>query len=86
MSEETPDFGMFSKAGNQRVNTLVKYAANLTEKSSRKVILKYIQDQKKSIAKRYPEVGDTAVREAIADYLDKPFDEAGLVRLDIFEF
>jgi hypothetical protein len=80
-------FGMFSAAGNKRVETLAKSIEKgvKTGKLSRSKAIERIQDRMEKISEKYEEVYDTDVREQIAYYLDKPFDDAGYERLSIFD-
>lgn len=75
---EFGEYGMFSVAGGKRVGTLVKRLKKAAETHSRAVIVQKLKAGMTSIAKRYPEVHDTDVREQIASALDNTFEQAGL--------
>ena len=62
------DYGMYTAAGARRVHTLVTRVRKADKSNATKVAM--LRAGVKSIAVKYSEVGDTAVRESIAWALD----------------
>ena len=73
---EQGDFGMFTKAGNRRVATVIKAAYSMSEKSDEDVA-RFVHKELNKIEKKHSEVHDTVVREGIVAALERswPFND-----------
>lgn len=79
-------YEMFTKKGDAAVGSMLAGVAPLAATKPRSEVVKALNEGMAKVAKKFPEVNDTAVREAIAYALDPAFDKSGLKPLSIFEF
>src|SRR3954447_8166562 len=64
------DFGMFTKAGNRKVATVIKAAYSMSEESDEDVA-RFVHKELNKIEKKHSEVHDTVVREGIVAALGR---------------
>jgi hypothetical protein len=80
------DYGMFSRRGNAAMRRIVVRAGRaLRHGAGREQTLRLVRKAFERAASRYREADDTAVRDALADELDKWLTAAGLAPIEAFD-
>jgi hypothetical protein len=65
------DYGMYSKAGNQRIASIVIGALKLPIATTNAQLYSYLKERMKRVAEKYPEVWDSDVRSAVISVLER---------------
>jgi hypothetical protein len=80
------DYAMFSRAGDRAVRAVViRAAAMLKAGASRGAVMRMVHTRFEALLDRYDEAGDTAVREALADELDRWLKAAGYDTIESYD-
>lgn len=79
-------YGMFSRRGDAAIRRIVVRAARaLRRGAGREQTLSRVRNDFHTVASRFSEADDTAVREALGDELDKWLAAAGFSRIDAYD-
>jgi len=68
---EVRDYGMFSKAGNKQIASVVAGALKLPIATTNKQLYDYLKARLNTVAEKHPEAWDTDVRESIISKLER---------------
>ena len=77
---------MFSRAGDRAMRALVRRAARMLKAGdSRAEVMRVVATRFQALEDSYDEAGDTAVREAFADELDRWLTAAGYEPIESYD-
>lgn len=65
------NYGMYSKAGNQQVASIVAGALELSIATTNTQLYSYLKERMNEVAENYPEVWDSDVRDALISVLER---------------
>ncbi len=65
------DYGMYSKAGNQRIASIITGALKLPIATTNAQLYSYLKARMSKVAEKYPEVWDSDVRSALISVLER---------------